>query len=227
MQQGFQQARTLSAGVNAVRRQPALAGLTERWRTNFALNVLLATTESSGVRISANTISGSLRQDYLWGPGKFVFGLGQIDKIQPQDLDLQQTYGGGIGRDLVTKTHLELSLLAGTTFVNEKFFGIPSTQSAELLTGEKFGADVLKGVRLDHYLNFFTNLSQTGEYRFDSTTSLSLKLNSWLALNASVTDFYTSITSPNRLITTIGPNGSVISRQVGAQKNNVDPDDGA
>ena len=113
VQQGFQQARTLSAGVNAVRRQPAFAGLTERWRTNFALNILLATTESSGVRISANTINRPFRQDYLWGPGKFIFGLGQIDKIQPQDLNLRQTYGGGIGRDLVTKTNLQFSASGG------------------------------------------------------------------------------------------------------------------
>ena len=96
-----------------------------------------------------------------------------------------------------------------------------------MLTGEKFGADVLKGLRLDHYLNFFTDLSQTGEYRFDSTTSLRLKLNSWLALNASVTDFYTSITSPNRLITTIGPSGSVITKVDQHSKEQCDADYGA
>ena len=221
VQQGFEQSRTLSVGISAIRRQPALAGLAERWRTNFALNVNLATTESAGVRISAHTLSGSLRQDYLLGPRAFLFVLGQIDQIQPQNLNLRQTYGGGIGRDLLAKSRVGLSLLAGTTYVNEKFVATPSSNNAEALTGEKFGADLLRGVRLEHYLNFFTNLSHTGQYRFDSATSLSLKLNSWLGLHASVADFYTSTASPTRQITTISPNGTVVTRTVGAQKNNV------
>ena len=221
IQQGDQQTRTLGVGVNAVRKQPDLPGLVSRWRTNFTLNILLATTESEGVRIGANTASGSLRQDYLFAPHEFVFALAQLDKIQPQDLNLRQTYGGGMGHDLINKKRFDLSLLAGTTFVDAKFFATPRIRSVELLTGEKFGGDIRKGLRLDHYVNFFTNLPEPGRYRFDSNTSLSLDLTSRLALNASVADYYTSTAPPSRLVTTIGPNGSVVTRKVGPQKNNI------
>jgi putative salt-induced outer membrane protein YdiY len=221
VQKGEQQTRTTSIGINAVRNQPAVPGLLSHWRTNFNLNVLLASTESGGTRIGANTVSGSLRQDYLFGPHDFLFGLAQMDKIQSQDLNLRQTYGGGLGHDLVSRKRLDLSLLAGTTFVNAKFFGLARTNNIELLTGEKLGSAIHKGLRIDHYVNFYTNLSDRGQFRFDSNTSLSLKLNSRLSLNASVADYYTSTAPPSHQTATIGPDGTVVLRTVGPERNNL------
>jgi len=64
----------------------------------------------------------------------------------------------------------------------------------EVLLGEKLDMDVAKGVHFQNVWNFYPNLSDTGEYRFDTTSTLSVRLNSRLSLNTGLTDLY--LTNP-------------------------------
>ena len=86
---GERDAGTLSIGVNATRREPDLPGYKERFRTNYLLNILLSNSETSGIRTSANSVTTSLRQDFLFTPTNFAFALGQFDHVQTQSIDSQ------------------------------------------------------------------------------------------------------------------------------------------
>lgn len=102
----------LELGPTAIHKSPDLPGLTERWRTNFFLNSLFSSTKSaSNQTISANSMTTGLRQDFLFTPHDFVFGLAQLDHIETQDLYLRQTYGGGFGRDIIHRSRTQFSLL--------------------------------------------------------------------------------------------------------------------
>jgi len=114
--------------------------------------------------------------------------------VQAQSLQLRQTYGGGYGRDVIHKKRLDLSLLGGLTYVQEQFVSSPVRRSVEVLLGEKLDMDVAKGVHFQSVWNFYPNLSDTGEYRFDTTSTLSVRLNSRLSLNTGLTDLY--LTNP-------------------------------
>lgn len=221
LNKGAQNARSLSIGVNALRNQPNFPGLQVRWRTNYTATMLFSTNTTDGVKIASNTLSSSLRQDYLFDPNDFVFLLGQLDHIQPQNLYLRQTYGGGVGRDVIKRKHGTLSVLGGLTFVNEKFRGAPSDQYAEGLVGEKLAYDISKNIHFDHYLNFYPNLTNTGEYRFDTSTMLQFHFTSHLSANIGVTDFYTSQIVASSTITIIGPGGSIITLPGSSSKNNI------
>ncbi|HVB34197.1 MAG TPA: DUF481 domain-containing protein [Patescibacteria group bacterium] len=192
LQQGDQQTHTLSIGLNAVRRQKDLAGINDRWRTTYTFNMLFASAKSDSVEVKSNTLSTALRQDYFLRPHNFLFVLGQLDHIQPQNLYLRQTYGGGYGRDLLTGKRLTLSLLGGATFANEKFTGAAAEQYAEALVAERVGFQFDHQIRFDHAFNFYPNLTDRGRYRFDTTSTLTFKLNSWLNANMGVIDFYVS-----------------------------------
>ena len=136
-------------------------------------------------------------------PNDFVFGLAQVDHVGAQGLYLRQIYGGGYGRDLITTKRTLFSVLGGVTFVHEKFFTGDYTQSAEALLGEKLGMQLTKLVHLEHNLNVYPNLSNTGRYRFDTATTLSARLSNKLSVNLGVIDFYMS------------------NPAVGSKKNNV------
>ncbi len=220
LQQGAQNARSLSLNANATRQRPGEPGFPSHWRTDASLTMLFATTHQAGIQISSNTLSTSVRQNYLYNPSDFVFVIGQLDHIQSENLYLRQTYGGGIGRDVIRKPRLAWSVLGGLTFVNEKFSGAPAGQHAEALVGEKAGIGIVKGVRLTHHLNFYTDLSNAGEYRFDTSAALTLHLMARLTANIGATDFYTSHVIPGPPITVIGPGGSLISLAPAATKNN-------
>jgi putative salt-induced outer membrane protein YdiY len=185
---GDNDATTLSVGVNGTRRFPNLPGFNERFRTNYLLTMLFANTRTDGVRTSANSITTSLRQDYLFSPTDFVFVLGQLEHIQTQSLNLRQTYGGGLGRDLIHRPRLGLQFLSGVTYVREALQGAPVRRNAEALIGEKVSWEVFDGVTFENYLNFYPNLTDTGEYRVDTTSTLGIQISSRLAFNTTVTD---------------------------------------
>ena len=195
---GDRDAGTLSVGFNATRRQPDLPGLQEKLRTNFFLNMLFANTRTDGVRTSANSISSGMRQDFLFTSNNFFFVLAQLDHIQTQSLDLRQTYGGGIGHDLIRSRRAVLNLLGGVTFVRENFQTDVNRSNAEALLGEKLTLNLTERVSFEHYLNFYPNLTDSGEYRMDTTSSLNTRLSSRLSFNTTLTNRLLSNPLPGR-----------------------------
>ncbi len=187
---GDRDASTLSLGVNGTRRFPNLPGFNERFRTNYLLTMLFANTRTNGVRTSANSITTSLRQDYLFSPTDFVFGLAQLEHIQTQSLNLRQTYGGGLGRDLIRRPRLGLQLLGGVTFVREAFQDTPVRRNAEALVGEKLSWKISDDVNFENYLNFFPNLTDPGQYRVDSTSTLGIRMSSRLSFNTTFANHF-------------------------------------
>jgi len=194
---GDRHANSASLRFDAIRRQPDLPGLTERWRTNFSAGGLVADTrEFSGVHTSANAGSASLRQDFLFTPHNFIFLLGQLEHDEAQSLNLRQTYGTGLGRDLITNSRAAFTGLAGATLVREKFQTQASHTASEGLVGERLNLKITERTSLDHSFNLYPGLSRTGEYRFDGSLFLSTRISSWLSVATGVTDHYLNFPLP-------------------------------
>ncbi|MGH9450566.1 MAG: DUF481 domain-containing protein [Terriglobia bacterium] len=197
LQRGDQQTGTISATVAATRERPQAPIFIRHWRTNYSLLMLFSKAAQNGLEIRSDTISTNLRQDYLITPSDFFFGFGQLDHIQAQGLYLRQTYGGGFGHDFIHTARTHFSGLGGLTFVNTKFYtGGPATQSAEALLGENLTVALTKRIALNHDFNFYPNLSNTGEYHFDTTTGLNIRLASRLSANVSFVDLFLSNPAP-------------------------------
>ncbi|MGH9343076.1 MAG: DUF481 domain-containing protein [Terriglobia bacterium] len=193
LQRGDQQTGALSAGVAATRERPEAPVFIPHFRTAYSLLMLFSKAQQGSTVIRSNTITTLLREDYLFTPANFMFVSAELDHIQTQGLYLRQTYGGGYGRDLIHSSRTLFSVLGGLTFVNEKFYtGGPARQSAQLLLGERLSIALGPRMHFDHYLNFYPNLSDTGEYHFDTDSSLSFKLTSRIAANISLIDNYLS-----------------------------------
>ncbi len=197
LQSGDQETATISATVAATRERPEAPIFIHHWRTNYSLLMLFSNAQQDGVEIRSNTISTNLRQDYLFTPSDFVFAFGQLDHIQAQGLYLRQTYGGGFGHDVIHTSRTLFSVLGGITFVNSKFYtGGPAMRSGEALVGEKLTVALTKRISFNHYLNFYPNLTNTGQYRFDTTSNLGFKLSSRLTANIGLIDLYLSNPTP-------------------------------
>ncbi len=192
VQRGDQQTSNFSTSVTATRERPATPIFLRHWRTNYGLTMVFSHASQNGTSVTSNTFSTGLRQDYLFAPDDFLFGLAQFDHVGAQGLYLRQTYGGGYGHDVIKTSRTLFSVLSGITFVHQKFFTGAYAQSAEALAGERLGFQITKLVRLEHNLNFYPNLSSTGQYRFDTATTLSAKISNRFSVNAGVIDFYLS-----------------------------------
>jgi putative salt-induced outer membrane protein YdiY len=206
---GDTQSRSFNANVNATHNQPDIPGMLVKWRSNFSLTALFshAKSSSSAAEVTSNTFSSGLRQDRFFGSNNFVFAVAQYDYIQPQGIKLRQTYGGGFGRDMFHRPKFDLSLLGGLTYVRTNLENTsasplpPGTSllqnSAEVLLGEKLSAKLTKWLNLEHDVNFYPNVTQTGEYRFDTATALAVPLTKRLSFSVSFVDFYLSNPLPN------------------------------
>jgi putative salt-induced outer membrane protein YdiY len=196
IQHGNQETNTFTTTISAVRERPAGPIFKKHLRTNFGLATLLSHADQDSSSVTSHTITTNLRQDYLFSPSDFVFGVGQLDHISTEGLYLRQTVGGGFGRDVITSPRTTFSLIGGMTYQHEKFFTGAFDSTANGLVGETFGRQFSKRLRLDHSLSFYPNFSQLGEYRFDTTTAVSLKLSHRLSANASVIDLFLSNPPP-------------------------------
>jgi putative salt-induced outer membrane protein YdiY len=206
---GDQSTRTLSLNVNATRRMPVLPELAERSRTNYFLNTLFAKSEDvQGNHVSTNNLSSGIRQDFKITDKNFWFMLGQLDHSSTQSLNLRQTYGAGLGRDLFRHTKAELQAIGGITYVNERFQGGVRNQNAEGLAGEKLNWKLTEWLALDHMLSFYPVLTDGGYFRFDTMTGLSTKITRHWSVSTSYTEHYLSNPLPghrkNEVIITTG-----------------------
>jgi putative salt-induced outer membrane protein YdiY len=192
LQRGNQDTNNFTTTINAVREQAPTPDFQRHWRTNFDLTTLVSNSSQDDAFVASHTLSTDVRPQYLFTPDNFVFGIAQFDHISTQGLYWRQTYGGGYGRDVIKNARTTFSLIGGMTFVHEKFFTGDWDQSAEALVGEKLGYQISKRVRLDHDVNFYPNLSYTGQYRFDTATTVSAKLAGKFSLNSGIIDLYLS-----------------------------------
>jgi len=209
MVKGDLQAGTISIGVNATRRQPDLPGLSEHMRSNFFLTLLFANTQSAGgVRASANSVTTGFRQDYFFSPTNFLFGAAQFDHIQTQSLSLRQTYGVGMGRNVVQKRWLKMNLLGGTNIVNESFETGLNRNAPEGLLEEEIKLGSAHRVSLEHRFSFYKSLTDSAGFRFGTTSTLSTRISARLSLTTGFTDRYLSNPlaghTKNELILTTG-----------------------
>jgi putative salt-induced outer membrane protein YdiY len=200
LQNGNQETNTLTTSITATRERPDTPIFEPHWRTHFDFTTLFSHAEQKSLTpphtitstVTSRTLTADLRQDYLFSAANFAFVFGQANHVSTQDLYLQQTYGGGVGRDVVKNARTTFSVLGGLTYVQEKFFNGLNTRTAQVLVGEALGEQFTKRLRLDHYLHFYPDVIHGGQYRFDTSAVLSFKLTTKLLVNASVIDLYLS-----------------------------------
>jgi putative salt-induced outer membrane protein YdiY len=194
IQRGNQQTNTFSSSVDARRERPPAPTFARHGRVNVHLTMLLSNAVEDETSIGSNTLSTSLRQDILFAPGNFVFGIMQFDHVGTEGLTLRQTYGGGSGYDVLLGKRGTLSLLGGLTFVREVFLTDGGQHTAQLLVGEKLRFQFTPRIRFDHTTNAYPNLTIPGQYHFDTRTAVDIKLTTRFALHTGLIDLY--LTNP-------------------------------
>ncbi|MGA2984886.1 MAG: DUF481 domain-containing protein [Terriglobia bacterium] len=192
LQHGNQQTNTFTTTINAVRERPAAPIFQEHTRTNFGIMALLSHANEDDNSITSRTFSSNLREDFLFTPDNFAFGMVQLDHISTEGLYLRQTYGGGFGRDVIKNPRTTFTLISGLTAQHEKFFSGGEDETLNGLVGEKLGEQFTKRIRFDQSLNFYPNFTEGGEYRFDTSATLSIKLFNKFSLTTSAIDLYLS-----------------------------------
>jgi putative salt-induced outer membrane protein YdiY len=194
LQESSQYSKSLSINFTSSRVEPRLEGMPPHLATHFSFNMAFATVTQSGVTTKANTLTSVLRQDWFIGGSarNYLFAQGEWDHIQPQELQLRQTYGGGIGRDVIRKPDFTFSVQGGLTYVRTLFETGELRNEMEALAGEKVELTILKRLSINHEFDVYPSLTSAGDYRFNSLTALNAPISKRLSFNISLNDQFLS-----------------------------------
>jgi putative salt-induced outer membrane protein YdiY len=149
-----------------------------------------STTEPTGA--TASRISGGYRIDRDVSKRMFVFGATDFDYDRFLLLDLRTVFGGGLGVHVWKGSNGFLDLGGGGVFNREKFSTGRIRKSGELLITQELGYTLLNKVKLFERLQFYPNLSETGEYRLNFDTGASVPILKFLEWNFGVNNRYLS-----------------------------------
>ena len=123
-----------------------------------------------------------------------------------QFLDLRQVYEGGLGFHAIKSATTTLDFLGGVNYTHETYSNGPliskaplvfasygvTNRFAALTLGEELMHKVHASTVITQNLNFYPNLSNTGEYRFTFNLGTVTKLNKWLGWQNQFGDIYVS-----------------------------------
>jgi putative salt-induced outer membrane protein YdiY len=147
---------------------------------------------------TANLIGGGGRIDFNLGASGKWFAFGQLDLLHNpfQQLRLRVAPAGGLGLHAIKSENTTLDLSLGGGLNQEYFTNVPNQTSGELLLGEVLTHNFSKAVTFDEGMQFFPNLTDTGEFRYNFTMGLNTKLTKILSWQITFANIYLSNPPP-------------------------------
>lgn len=134
-----QQSNMFNTAISLVRISPDEDWLQRRNRTEVDFSNSYGTLREPGTPvIKTNIYHAGVQRDEYFSDSVYAFAQGMWDHNFSQGLDLQQSYGGGIGWSVIHRPDESLDLKAGITYVRQSF---TLASSNENLAGSTFEED--------------------------------------------------------------------------------------
>jgi putative salt-induced outer membrane protein len=157
---------------------------------------------------TANALNSGARFDYNLSPRIYVFALADYQTNELQNLDLRQSYGGGLGYHIIKNARTTFDVFGGITYERDAFGSytlvgpppvlIPSstTNSAAAIIGEEFDMKFNKRTGLTERFSVYPNLTNTGNFRSQFDASLVTQFKTWLSWQITISDSYINFPPP-------------------------------
>ncbi len=131
-----QEARTFSGGISLVRTEPSVNWLNPGSRTLINFSTTYGTLSQPGTpEIKTDILHGDAERDQYFSPRFFGYGQVAYDHNFSQGLDLQQSYGGGIGWTVFKTGTSEFDVKGAVDYIRQSFSISASNQN---LIGSNF-----------------------------------------------------------------------------------------
>ena len=192
-----QNSTTFTGNVTLVRAIPTVTWLPARNRTLLDYNQAYGTTSQVGNQtIKTNIFHADAERDEYFSPRAFVFGLAAFDHNFSQLLDLQQSYGGGIGVTVIRSSLQQLDLKGDLHYEEQRFFAIAPALPAtsQNLFGSTFSDTYVRHlprtIRFDEFASISPAWNNTNAYSAHGTAALTFPVYKGFAFNVSAADDY-------------------------------------
>jgi hypothetical protein len=185
-----QDSRTITSNIALVRTIPTETWLNSRNRTivDFSSSLGKLTQPNTPTIKTSIYHAGAERDEYFSGR-VYAFGLVAYDHSFSQGLDLQQTYGGGIGYTLFNTPKATLDVKGNFDYIRQSFQ--LATQNQNLIAasiGERYIRNMAHGIVLNEQLSFTPALNNTKAYSALGTAGVTLPVYKRFSASANLAD---------------------------------------
>jgi hypothetical protein len=149
-----QNSESFNGAVSLVRSVPTVNWLEPRNRTSLNLNAAYGEVmQPASPTIKTAIFHGDAEHDEYFRPRLYGFGQGAFDHNFSQGLDLEQTYGGGIGWTVIQQSNETLDLKTSVSYVRQEFTGVPNQDLIGSIFAEALNRKFRRGMTLDQHLS--------------------------------------------------------------------------
>ena len=169
-----QKSQTFTAAVSLVRAVPAVNWLDLRSRTIVDFTEAYGKLNQPGSPVAKTSLyHAAIEQDWYLNPRLFAFGHAIFDHSFSQGLDLQQTYGGGLGFVVFKRPNQELDFKASADYIDQQFQ--VSSQNKHLFAstfGETYLRTFAHGIFLNEQAGIIPSWNDTSAYSAFASAAL-------------------------------------------------------
>lgn len=187
-----QNSSTFTGAFNFVRAIPPESWLLPRNRTTVDFNASYGKVSEPGTpTVKTEIIHADFERDEYVTSRVYLFGLASWDHNFSQGLDLQQSYGGGLGWTAYKTDNQELDFKASVDYIRQAFT-IPSHNENLIgaIFGQTYHRDFAHGVVLAEGLSITPSFNVASAYSALGNVTLSLPLHKHFNLAFGVLDSY-------------------------------------
>ncbi|HEY3454092.1 MAG TPA: DUF481 domain-containing protein [Bryobacteraceae bacterium] len=200
-----QNSRSFSSAVSLVRTVPNESWISPRYRTTVEFNSAYGQVTQPNPRTTVKTdiIHAGVEQDEYLSRSVFAFGAAAWDHSLSQGLDLQQTYGGGLGWTVFKTPLHELDLKGEIAYVSQKFApsaDFPDGQNKHLIGSvftETYNRLFPHGMIFHEQLSITPVFNDASAYSAIGAVDLSIPVYKRLAFTIGAVDSYLNSPPPN------------------------------
>jgi putative salt-induced outer membrane protein YdiY len=158
-------------------------------------NSVYATNDATGAvpATTANSIQAGARYDHDLTKLIFAYVTADFQTDALQGLNLRSVPGAGLGFHVIKTNYTTLDLLAGINYTRESYTSFTRNFAAASF-GEEYMHKLHTSTVITQKLDFFPDLSDTGQYRGTFNFGTVTKLSKWLGWQNAFGDVY--VTNP-------------------------------
>jgi len=182
---------TFSGAINLVRTEPSESWMAPRNRTIFDFTASYGELSQPGTpTVKTSIYHADVERDEYFTPRVYGFAAGAFDHNFSQGLDLQQTYGGGIGWTVVEGANQTLDLKGGVSYIRQQFEAPPNQSLIGSTFAEHYRRKFKRGLIADQQLVFTPAWNDTSAYTAAFSTLFTLPVYKHLGASTGVIDTF-------------------------------------
>lgn len=187
-----QNSRSFSTAVSLVRTVPNESWISPRYRTTLDFSAAYGevTEPNPPTTVKTNIIHAGLEQDQYVSRRVFAFGAAAWDHSLSQGLDLQQTYGGGLGWTVFKTPVHELDLKGQLAYVSQNYSDGTNKHLIGSVFTETYDRLFPRGMTFHEQFSVTPVFNDVSAYSAIGTVNLSIPVYKKLAVTIGSVDSY-------------------------------------